>query len=154
MKVNQAPISADTWKIKKIGVIGPGIVGMPMAAMLAKARIKIGSDAAAKVVIVQRDSVNSGWKVKAINSGKSVIGGIEPELDDITREGVEAGLLSASSDFSVLSDADVILVSIQTDKNENGFEPDYGPMFGGLEKLAEALQKKPAGKIPLVIFES
>ncbi len=63
-------------------------------------------------------------------------------------------LLSASSDFSVLSDADVILVSIQTDKNENGFEPDYGPMFGGLEKLAEALQKKPAIKIPLVIFES
>ncbi len=91
MKVNQAPISAETWKINKIGVIGPGIVGMPMAAMLAKAHIKIGTDDPAKVVIVQRDSVNSGWKVKAINSGKSVIGGIEPELDDITRDGVEAG---------------------------------------------------------------
>ena len=154
MKINEAPISLDNWKINKIGVIGPGIVGMPMAAMLAKARIKIGKDEPAKVVIVQRDSINSGWKVKAINSGKSVIGGIEPELDDITRESVEAGLLSASSDFSVLSDADVILVSIQTDKNETGFEPDYGPMFGGLEKLAEALQKKPADKIPLVIFES
>jgi len=154
MKENQAPISTDTWKIKKIGVIGPGIVGMPMAAMLAKARIKIGSEEPARVVIVQRDSVNSGWKVKAINSGKSVIGGIEPDLDDITREAVQAGLLSASSDFSVLSDADVILVSIQTDKNENGFEPDYGPMFGGLELLAKALLKKPEGKIPLVIFES
>ncbi len=154
MKVNKAPISLDNWKINKIGVIGPGIVGMPMAAMLAKARIKIGTDEPAKVVIVQRDSINSGWKVKAINSGKSVIGGIEPELDDITHEAVEAGLLSASSDFSVLSDADVILVSIQTDKNETGFEPDYGPMFGGLEKLAEALQKKPSDKIPLVIFES
>ncbi len=154
MKVNQAPISVETWKIKKIGVIGPGIVGMPMAAMLAKAHIKIGSEEPAKVVIVQRDSVNSGWKVGAINSGKSVIGGIEPELDDITHEAVRAGILSASSDFSVLSDADVILVSIQTDKNESGFEPDYGPMFGGLEKLAEALQKKPAGKIPLVVFES
>src|SRR5664279_784057 len=154
MKENQAPISTETWKINKIGVIGPGIVGMPMAAMLAKAQIKIGTDEPAKVVIVQRDSVNSGWKVNAINSGKSVIGGIEPELDDITYDGVQAGLLSASSDFSVLSDADVILVSIQTDKNESGFEPDYGPMFGGLEKLAEALQKKPAGKIPLVVFES
>jgi UDP-N-acetyl-D-mannosaminuronic acid dehydrogenase len=105
-------------------------------------------------VVVQRNSVNSGWKVDAINSGKSVIGGIEPELDDITHTAVEAGTLSASSDFSVLSDADVILVSIQTDKNEEGFEPDYGPMFGGLEKLAEALQNKPADKIPLVIFES
>ena len=147
-------LNADNWKIKKIGVIGPGIVGMPMAALLAKAKVKIGSDEPAKVVVLQRNSVNSGWKVDAINSGKSVIGGIEPELDDITREAVEAGNLSASSDFSVLSDADVILVSIQTDKNEHGFEPDYGPMFLGLEKLAEALQKRPADKIPLVIFES
>lgn len=148
------PLSVDNWKVSKIGVIGPGIVGMPMAALLAKAKIKIGTDEPAKVIIVQRNSVNSGWKVDAINSGKSVIGGIEPELDDITRDAVQAGNLSASSDFSILSDADVILVSIQTDKNEEGFEPDYGPMFGGLEKLAEALQKKPADKIPLVIFES
>lgn len=154
MGVKPAPIQAETWKIEKIGVIGPGIVGMPMAAMLANAQIKIGTDQPAKVIVVQRDSVNSGWKVKAINSGKSVIGGIEPELDEITHAAVNAGTLSASSDFSVLSDADVILVSIQTDKNESGFEPDYGPMFGGLEKLAEALQKKPASKIPLVIFES
>ena len=154
MDLNSAPIKAENWKIEKIGVIGPGIVGMPMAAMLANARIKIGTDQPAKVVIVQRNSVNSGWKVDAINNGKSVIGGIEPELNDITEAAVRAGNLSASSDFSELWDADVILVSIQTDKNENGFEPDYGPMFGGLEKLAEALQKKPAGKIPLVIFES
>jgi UDP-N-acetyl-D-mannosaminuronic acid dehydrogenase len=154
MEITSAPLKAESWKINKIGVIGPGIVGMPMAAMLANAKIKIGTDEPAKVVIVQRNSVNSGWKVNAINSGKSVIGGIEPELDDITREAVNAGHLSASSDFSVLSDADVILVSIQTDKNESGFEPDYGPMFGGLEKLAEALQKKPAGKVPLIIFES
>lgn len=154
MELSSAPIKAENWKIRKIGVIGPGIVGMPMAAMLANAKIKIGTEEPAKVVVLQRNSINSGWKVDAINSGKSVIGGIEPELDDITREAVEAGNLSASSDFSVLSDADVILVSIQTDKNESGFEPDYGPMFGGLEKLAETLQKKPADKIPLIIFES
>ena len=154
MEINSAPIKAESWKIEKIGVIGPGIVGMPMAAMLANAQIKIGTSQPAKVVVVQRNSVNSGWKVDAINSGKSVIGGVEPELDDITHAAVEAGTLSASSDFSVLSDADVILVSIQTDKNEEGFEPDYGPMFGGLEKLAEALKNKPASKIPLVIFES
>lgn len=153
MNSNVSPINEATWKIEKIGVIGPGIVGMPMAAMLANAQIKIGTNQAAKVVIVQRNSVNSGWKVDSINNGKSVIGGIEPELDDITRNAVQEGTLSASSDFSVLSDADVILVSIQTDKKD-GFEPDYGPMFGGLEKLAEALQKKPANKIPLVIFES
>jgi UDP-N-acetyl-D-mannosaminuronic acid dehydrogenase len=152
MQSQSSPINLETWKVEKIGVIGPGIVGMPMASMLAHAKIKIGTDQPAKVVVVQRNSHNSGWKVDAINNGRSVIGGIEPNLDEITAEAVKNGLLSASSDFSVLSDADVILVSIQTDKK--GFEPDYGPMFGGLEKLAEALKNKPAGKIPLVIFES
>ena len=146
------PVNINNWKIEKIGVIGPGIVGMPMAGMLAHAGIKSGNDAPAKVVVIQRDSVNSGWKVNAINEGHSVIGGIEPGLEEITSEAVRKGVLSASHDFNELSDADVILISIQTDKK--GFEPDYGPLFGGLDKLAQALQKKPAGKIPLIIFES
>jgi UDP-N-acetyl-D-mannosaminuronic acid dehydrogenase len=141
-----------TWKVEKIGVIGPGIVGMPMAALLANARIKIGTDQPAKVVVVQRNSGNSGWKVESINQGKSVIGGIEPGLNDVVEKNVKEGILSASWDYNSLSDADVILVSIQTDKD--GFAPDYGPLFGGLTSLAEALQKKPDHKIPLVVFES
>jgi UDP-N-acetyl-D-mannosaminuronic acid dehydrogenase len=152
MNKEYTPIDPATWTIKKIGVIGPGIVGMPMAAMLANARICIGSDQPAKVVVVQRESRNSGWKVNAINRGESVIGGIEPELGEIVQDAVAAGILSATHDFMELSDADVVLVSVQTDKK--GFEPDYEPLFGALEKLAEALQKKPVGKIPLVIFES
>ena len=56
----------------------------------------------------------------AINSGKSVIGGIEPELDRIVKETVAEGLLGASHDYSELSDADVILVCIQTDKDGLG----------------------------------
>ncbi|MBN1597058.1 MAG: nucleotide sugar dehydrogenase, partial [Bacteroidales bacterium] len=146
------PITQESWKIKKIGVIGPGIVGMPMAAMLANARIKIGNDQPAKIIVVQRDSTSSGWKVNAINNGKSVIGGIEPDLNDLVKESVGAGILSATHDFSELSDADVILISVQTDKKGKG--PDYGPMFGALDKLGEALKNKPPNKIPLVIFES
>jgi UDP-N-acetyl-D-mannosaminuronic acid dehydrogenase len=145
-------ITPETWSVKKIGVIGPGIVGMPMAGLLANAQIKIGSDTPAKVIIVQRKSVNSGWKVDSINQGKSVIGGIEPDLDRITKSAFDAGTLSATSDYSNLSDADVILVSVQTDKK--GLEPDYGPLFEALENLGLALQKKPSGKIPLVVFES
>ncbi|MEZ5148373.1 MAG: hypothetical protein R2759_15230 [Bacteroidales bacterium] len=68
-------------------------------------------------------------------SCQSVIGGIEPGLDDIVRKNVEDGILSASHDFNDLSDADVVLVSVQTDKK--GLEPDYGPMFGALESLAK-----------------
>ncbi len=140
------------WTVKKIGVIGPGIVGMPMAALLANAKIKIGTEEPAKVIVIQRNSKNSGWKVEAINSGKSTIGGIEPGLDKIVKDAVQDGILSASYDYSNLSDADVILVCVQTDKK--GFEPDYGPMFEALNNLANALQKKPVDKIPLIIFES
>ena len=152
MELKESPLRLDNWKIEKIGVVGPGIVGMPMAGMLAHAKIKAGTKEPAKVMVIQRKSINSGWKVDAINQGKSVIGGIEPELDDITRKAVNEGLLSASHDFNDLSDADVVLISVQTDKK--GFEPDYVPLFGALDELGKALQKKPEGKIPLIIFES
>ncbi|MCB0651087.1 MAG: nucleotide sugar dehydrogenase [Saprospiraceae bacterium] len=141
-----------SWKLNKIGVIGPGIVGMPMAALLAHARIKLDSDTPAKVVVVQRNSINSGWKVDAINNGQSVIGGIEPHLEEIVKEAVAAGLLSATHHYYDIADADMILICVQTDKK--GFEPDYGPMFEALTALAEVLQKKPEEKVPVIVFES
>jgi len=140
------------WKVEKIGVIGPGIVGMPMAGMLAHAGVRIGQDEPARVMVIQRNSENSGWKVGAINAGRSVIGGIEPGLDDIVREAVNNGRLAASHDFTSISDADMILVAVQTDKD--GFGPDYGPMMGALDSLCQALKQKPAGKQPVIVFES
>jgi UDP-N-acetyl-D-mannosaminuronic acid dehydrogenase len=140
------------WSVRKIAVVGPGIVGMPMAAMLADAPVRIGSDAPAHIVVLQRRSPTSGWKVDAINAGRSVIGGVEPGLDDMTRRSVAAGRLSASYDYADAADADVILVSIQTDKK--GLAPDYGPLFEGLEGIAAALRTRPAGNVPIVVFES
>ncbi len=140
------------WNVKKIAVVGPGIVGMPMAALLAHARIREGGTEPAKVLVVQRNSATSGWKVDAINSGKSPIGGVEPALDTIVAESVEEGLLSASYSYDDLSDADMILICTQTDKN--GFAPEYGPLFEALDGIAKALQKKPAGNVPVVVFES
>lgn len=146
------PIDPSSWKVEKIVVVGPGIVGMPMAAMLAHAKIRIGTDQPAKVVVIQRKSPTSGWKVDAINAGKSVIGGIEPDLDRIVAESVAEGLLSASHEYADARDADVILFCVQTDKK--GFGPDYGPMFEALNGVAEALKEKPRDKVPLVVFES
>lgn len=146
--------SADDfqWSLRKIAVVGPGIVGMPMAALLANARIREGSDEPAKVVVLQRNSRTSGWKVDAINAGQSVIGGVEPSLDRIVAETVREGILSASHDYAAAADADMVLVAVQTDKK--GFGPDYGPLFEALEGLALALRHKPAGNIPVVVFES
>ncbi len=152
MSYSQYESELKNWQVEKIGVIGPGIVGMPMAAMLAYSKIKIGQDKPARVVVVQRNSQTSGWKVKSINEGKSVIGGIEPELDTLVKTAVEEGLLSASENYDVLSDADVILVCVQTDKK--GLEPDYEPLFEALNKTAEALKNKKKEKRPLIIIES
>ena len=145
-------LDPETWQVRKIVVVGPGIVGMPMAAMLANARIRIGTEQPAKVVVIQRNSPTSGWKVDAINAGKSVIGGIEPDLERIVEDSVSEGLLSASHDYADARDADVILFCVQTDKK--GFGPDYGPMFEALNGVAEALKTKPKDKVPLIVFES
>ncbi len=142
----------SSWSINKIVVIGPGIVGVPMAALLAHRRIRQGSPDPARVTVIQRRSESSGWKVDAINAGRSPIGGIEPALDDIIADAVAAGTLSATHDYAVARDADVILVCVQTDRD--GFAPAYGPLFEALTALAEVLQKKPEGQVPLVIFES
>lgn len=146
---NDAP---EDWRVEKIAVVGPGIVGMPMAALLAHARIREGTDQPARVVVVQRASRTSAWKVDAINAGRSPIGGVEPALDEIVADSVRAGVLSATHDYAELADADVILVCVQTDKN--GFAPEYGPLMSALGDIAAALQHKPAGNIPVIVFES
>lgn len=140
------------WTVRKIAVIGPGIVGTPMAAMLAHAQVRIGSDRPARVTVIQRASATSGWKVAAINAGRSPIGGVEPELDQIVAEAVAARLLDASHDIGQVADADVILVCVQTDRE--GINPDYGPLLEALHGVAEALGCRPKGNLPLVVIES
>jgi UDP-N-acetyl-D-mannosaminuronic acid dehydrogenase len=138
--------------IRRVSVIGPGIVGMPMAAMLAHAFLADPEDGRGRVTVVQRGSPTSGWKVDAINAGRSPIGGVEPDLDRLVAEAVSRGTLGASHDPAVLADADAVLVCVQTDKS--GLGPDYGPLFEATDALAQALRGRPAGKLPVVIYES
>ena len=137
---------------KKIAVVGPGIVGMPMAALLASSQATDGSPPP-HVVVVQRKSPTSSWKVDAINAGRSPIGGLEPGLDGIVAKSVAAGRLSATHNpYDACRDADVILVCVQTDKT--GLAPEYGPLMDALEGVALALRDRPPGTRPLIIIES
>jgi len=61
--------------LPKIGVIGMGYVGIPVAALLAD---KKGID----VTGIQRRSKRSGWKIDVLNAGKSPFEGREPGLDN------------------------------------------------------------------------
>lgn len=136
---------------EKIAVVGAGVVGVPMAAALAAARVPIPGRPS-RVVLIQRNSPTSGWKVAAINAGRSPLGGIEPGLQAVIGDAVAAGVLSASSEFADLGDADAILFCVQTDKH--GLAPDYSPLLEAVLSTARALQNRPAESRPLVIFES
>ena len=144
--------SESDWKIEKVGVVGAGIVGIPMAALLAQARILQGSDRPCGVVLIQRQSQTSGWKVQAINSGRSPIGNVEPGLGAIVREVVSEGLLRASHDYDDLKGAQAILVCVQTDKN--GHSPDYGPLLEAVSNIAATLSKNRPDQPPLIVIES
>jgi nucleotide sugar dehydrogenase len=135
----------------KIAVVGPGTVGMPLAALLASST---GTDGLLppRVVVLQRPSATSGWKVQAINAGRSPFGVTEPELDKLIASAVAWGLLTATHDRDACSDADVVIVCVQVDRI--GLSPDHGPLLEALGDVAEALKKRPAGHRPLVIIES
>lgn len=125
---------------------------MPMAALLARSELRRGAQGG-RVLVVQRNSPTSGWKVGAINAGRSPIGGVEPGLQEIVGETVAAGRLGASHDVNDLADAYAVLVCVQTDKR--GFAPDYDPLYEALDALAAAFRRRRQDLAPpLVIIES
>jgi UDP-N-acetyl-D-mannosaminuronic acid dehydrogenase len=125
---------------------------MPMAALLADVEAKRGPSGR-RVLVVQRNSATSGWKVGAINRGESPIGGAEPNLDAIVRRTVASGHLGATHEVQDLADAEIVLVCVQTDKD--GIAPDYVPLFAALDALAAAFRTRRSGLgAPLVIIES
>lgn len=82
-----------------IGVIGLGYVGLPLAVEKAKAGFTVlGFD-------IQPD------KVAQVNLGENYIGDVVPEeLENLVKE----GKLSASSDFSRISECDVVAICVPT----------------------------------------
>ena len=82
-----------------VGVVGLGYVGLPLAVEKAKASFKtIGFD-------VQQE------KVDLVNKGHNYIGDV---VDDDLVELVNAGQLSATSDFSFVKDVDFIAICVPT----------------------------------------
>ena len=150
--MTNSPLNASgrEWRVKKIGVIGPGIVGTPNGRPPGSRRRWGRRSSGGRRGPTPLPT--SGWKVDAINQGESPIGGVEPDLSHLIADGVRNGMLRATHDYGELRDADVILVCVQTDKA--GLAPDYGPLFDALSRLGEALQARPEGHVPLVILES
>ncbi|HWB82802.1 MAG TPA: nucleotide sugar dehydrogenase [Bryobacteraceae bacterium] len=103
--MNRSP--AEPVESAHVAVLGLGYVGCVTAACLAQ----IGH----RVTGIDRD----GHKVQAVTNGQAPF--YEPGLEEIVRETVAAGRLSASTSISdVLPQADVALICVGTPSEKNG----------------------------------
>ncbi|MBC1576054.1 nucleotide sugar dehydrogenase [Listeria booriae] len=108
-------------KKAKVGIIGLGYVGLPLAMEFVAAGYKVfGID------------VNEE-KVDSLNNGKSYIMDI-PEKT--VRHALNSNFFNATTDFSILAKLDVVCVCVPTPLNENQ-EPDISYMVYTVEKLEQ-----------------
>ena len=145
-------VSISPTFVREIAVVGPGIIGMPMAALLANAELWASDGTPTRVTVVQRASKSSGWKVGAINAGRSPIGRLEPALEELVAHGAGSGRLRATTEYRDIRNADIVLVCVQTDRHVMG--PDYESLRDALHSVAGALLHRTEPSLPLVVIES
>lgn len=104
-----------------VAVIGIGYVGLPLAVEFVKEGFRvIGVDVSEK-------------KVELLNSGVSYI----PDIDTSQiAAGVEAGLLSATTDYSVLRDVDAISICVPTPLRKTK-DPDMSFIIAAADEIAK-----------------
>lgn len=117
----------------QVGVVGLGYVGLPLAVEKAKAGFKtIGFDVQNK-------------KVDMVNEGHNYIGDVvDKDLKDL----VEAGTLSATTDFSFVKDVDFIAICVPTPLDEHQ-QPDISYVKNSAIEIAKYM--KPG---TMVVLES
>jgi UDP-N-acetyl-D-mannosaminuronic acid dehydrogenase len=129
-------------KIKKVGVIGMGYVGIPSAVLFAQHFDH--------VIGFQRYSPSSGHKIAMLNNGESPLKGEEPGLFDLIKKVRRAGKFEATSDFSRIGEVDAVTLAIQTPFKDNvSLEPDFGALEEGLRQVGRYLERG-----MLVVLES
>jgi len=123
-------------KTARIGVIGLGYVGLPVACLFAEAGFDVvGLD-------VKAD------RVDAINAGVSPIEGREPGLAELLADVVAGGRLRATTEYAALQECDVVTINVETPVDEQ-HTPRYVALRSALRDLGPVLK---AGA--LVIVES
>ena len=111
----------------KIGIIGLGYVGLPVAALFAQKGFDVvGID-------IKPD------RVEKINLGISPIEGKEPGLAELIAEVVSNGKLRAATDYGLLKDRDVVLIDVETPVNDDHI-PEYHALKDALTLLAGVMQ--------------
>jgi UDP-N-acetyl-D-glucosamine dehydrogenase len=107
-----------------VAIVGAGYVGVPLAQVFAEAGLS--------VVLVDVDA----GRVAGLNRGESYI---EDVTSEALRPLVEAGTVSATTDYDALRDADAILVALPTPLSANR-EPDLSIVLGAVREIARRLR--------------
>jgi UDP-N-acetyl-D-glucosamine dehydrogenase len=118
---------------RDVAIIGAGYVGLPLARTFA--------DAGKQVLLVDVDAA----RVERLNEGESYIEDVPTE---VLKPLVDAGLVTATTDYDELREADAILVALPTPLSRQR-EPDLRILVSAAESIATRLR---AGH--LVILES
>src|SRR3984893_5317438 len=117
----------------KVGIVGLGYVGLPLAVEFAKAGFSVtGIDL-------------SESKVDKVNSGESYIADID---QGVFKSLVDSGKISASSDFGVISELDTVNICVPTPLRKTK-DPDMSYIVSACQQIAKHFHKG-----MLVILES
>src|SRR5215831_3722773 len=120
-------------KAARIGTIGLGYVGLPLATEFARGGFRsIGFEVAE-------------GKVAEINAGRSYIGDVSSQL---VKDSVDAGRLQATTDFDQLADCDAIIICVPTPLRKTK-EPDVSFILAAAEEIRKRLRRG-----QLVVLES
>jgi UDP-N-acetyl-D-glucosamine dehydrogenase len=132
-KAGQEILERIRAKTVRLGVVGLGYVGLPLAEVFARAGVTVtGFDVDAK-------------KIENIAAGRSYIGDV---TDEQLREQVEAKRISATTDFDGLRDMDVVLICVPTPLRKT-LDPDISYVISATEEIAQRLRPG-----QLVVLES
>ena len=108
-----------------IAIVGAGYVGMPLA--------RVFADAGKNVVLVDVDQE----VVDGINRGESHIGDVPSE---VLKALVDAGRVSATTDYDAMKDVDAILIALPTPLSAHR-EPDLTIVESAVAEIAPRLRK-------------
>ena len=117
----------------RVAIVGQGYVGLPLAIAAAESGIQVSG------LDINQNRVN------LLNQGKSPI---EDISDERLQNVLKAGKFSVSSEFTSVSDSDVVVICVPTPLDEN-LEPDLGALKSAVDAIAPYLQPN-----TLIISES
>ena len=125
MSIKETLIKSLKEKKARIGILGLGYVGLPLAVVFAEAGFHVTG--------VDPDS----RKVDSINKGVSYIPDVETEA---VQKLVNSGYLTATTDFSVLKEMDAVSICVPTPLRQTG-DPDMSFILSATEQLAKYMHK-------------